>query len=136
MKSVLFRNLSLEARFQLDDQWWVKIDGTTAKHAIYEVSIDMKPSYSVLIRGEEQVPSVNHDSGRQQMRKREGFLCCSALCLSRSTGLDDRKDQGKGSSLRFAQGRAFVLRIEPGQTADLSPPLRASIPNVSISLKR
>lgn len=74
MISVAFRSLLLDARFQLDHQWWVKIDGATAKHAVYEFTIDMKPSSPVLIRGEEQVPSVNHDSGRQQIRKREGFF--------------------------------------------------------------
>lgn len=74
MRSVPFRSLALDARFQLDDQWWMKIDGTTVRHAVYEFSIDMKPSCPVLIRAEEQVSSVNHDRGRQQMRKREGIL--------------------------------------------------------------
>lgn len=53
MKGVLFRSLSPDARLQLDDQWRVKIDGDTARHAIYEVSIDIKSSYPVLVRGEE-----------------------------------------------------------------------------------
>lgn len=74
MKSVPFRSLLFDARFQLDHQWWVKIDGATAKHAVYEFTIDMKPSSPVLIRGEEQVPSVIHDRDRQRMRKREGFF--------------------------------------------------------------
>jgi hypothetical protein len=74
MKRITYRNLEPQARFQLDDQWWVKVDGVTAKHASYDISIDMSPSCRVLISGAEQVPSSCKDGSLKQMRKREGLL--------------------------------------------------------------
>lgn len=80
MKRVAFRNLELQARFQLDDQWWVKVDDAIAKHATYDFSIDLSPSCAVLINGE-QVSSKCEDDSRKQMRKREGFLLALGTLL-------------------------------------------------------
>lgn len=74
MKRVLFRSLEPQARFQLDYQWWVKVDRTTAKHATYEALIDMRPSCYVLITGEDQASSSGKDDSLKQTRKREGLL--------------------------------------------------------------
>ncbi|WMJ00160.1 hypothetical protein RBU55_00990 [Pseudomonas chlororaphis subsp. aurantiaca] len=82
MKRALFRNLETQARFQLDSQWWVKVDVGAAKHATYDFSIDMSPSSTVLVRGVEDTPSSKTtDNSRKQMRKREGFLLLLATWL-------------------------------------------------------
>lgn len=82
MKSVLFRDLAIQDRFQLDSQWWVKVGARSARHATYDFSIDMNPSSAVLIRGIKDGPSskTTHSS-RQKMRKREGFLLLLATWL-------------------------------------------------------
>lgn len=74
MKSVQYRSIPLQSRFQLDDQWWIKVDAKTAKHASFDLPIDIKPSCIVLIAGDEQVTSASPDSSRNQMLKREGFF--------------------------------------------------------------
>jgi hypothetical protein len=75
MKRATYRSLLDQTRFQLDDQWWVKIDRVTAKHASYDLTIDMRPSSTVLISGTEEAPvSTYHDDERKRMQKREGFF--------------------------------------------------------------
>lgn len=81
MKRVLYRSLAPQERFQLDNQWWVKIDGVSAKHATYDLSIDMRPSSSVLISGTELAPSSSIDDGRKQIRKKEGLLLALGTLL-------------------------------------------------------
>ena len=82
MKSVLFRDLAIQDRFQLDSQWWVKVDARTGRHATYDFSIDMNPSSAVLVRGVEDGPSSKTTgSRRKKMRKREGFLLLLATWL-------------------------------------------------------
>lgn len=82
MRSVFFRDLAIQDRFQLDSQWWIKVDARAARHATYDFSIDMKPSSAVLIRGVEDGPaSKTTDSSRQKVRKREGFLLLLATWL-------------------------------------------------------
>lgn len=75
MKRVLFRTLEPQDRFLLDDQWWIKTDSRTAKHASYDTSIDLKPASSVQIRGEEEDKSISlAEENRMKARKREGFF--------------------------------------------------------------
>ncbi|MEC4242136.1 hypothetical protein [Pseudomonas sp. DSV-1] len=76
MKRVTFRSLEPQARFEMDDQPWIKVDGVTAQHAFYDVPIDMEPSAKVFIKVAVPTPTTTrkHDDGSKKIRKREGFL--------------------------------------------------------------
>lgn len=76
MKLVTFRSLKPNARFEMDDQPWIKVDGVTAQHAFYDVPIDMEPSAKVFIKVAVPTPTATrkHDDGSKKIRKREGFL--------------------------------------------------------------
>ena len=74
MKSVTFRSLEPLARFEMDNQPWIKVDGVTAQHAFYDVPIDMEPSAKVFISVAVPTITRKHDDGSKKIRKREGFL--------------------------------------------------------------
>ena len=74
MKRVTFRSLELQARFEMDNQPWIKVDGVTAKHAFYDIPIDMEPSAKVFISVAVSTTIRKHDDGSKKIRKREGFL--------------------------------------------------------------
>ena len=74
MKRVTFRSLEPQARFEMDDQPWIKVDGVTAQHAFYDVPIDMEPSAKVFINVAVPTTTRKHNDGSKKIRKREGFL--------------------------------------------------------------
>lgn len=74
MKRVTFRSLEPQARFEMDNQPWIKVDGVTAQHAFYDVPIDMEPSANVFISVAVPTTTRKHDDGSKKIRKREGFL--------------------------------------------------------------
>lgn len=81
MKHVTFLSLPPQARFQLDDQWWIKVVGGRAKHATFDVSIDLKSSCLVSVRGDKPDTSIEHDSTRQQLIKRESLFVALGTLL-------------------------------------------------------
>lgn len=74
MKRVTFRSLEPQARFEMDSQPWIKVDGVTAQHAFYDVPIDMEPSAKVFISVAVPTTTRRQDDGSKKIRKREGFL--------------------------------------------------------------
>ena len=74
MKRVTFRSLEPQARFEMDNQPWIKVDGVTAQHAFYDVPIDMEPSAKVFISVAVPTTTRKHDGGSKKVRKREGLL--------------------------------------------------------------
>ncbi len=56
MKRVRFDSLPLGARFNLDFQWWEKLNDKIARHTTNGLEIDLQCYQSVLIRGEETQP--------------------------------------------------------------------------------
>lgn len=74
MKSVTYRSLEPQARFEMDNQPWIKVDGVTAQHAFYDLPIDMEPSAKVFISVAVPATTKKHEDGSKKIRKREGFL--------------------------------------------------------------
>lgn len=81
MKRANFCDLEPEARFQLDHQWWVKVDKASARHASFDFIIDLTPRALVHIKGDEPVIEARVDDGRKAMRKREGRFFALGLLL-------------------------------------------------------
>ena len=82
MKLVTFRSLKPNARFEMDDQPWIKVDGVTAKHAFYDGPIDMEPSAKVFINEPVTTTTTGkQDDGSKKIRKREGVILLIGFLL-------------------------------------------------------
>ena len=82
MKRVTFRSLEPQARFEMDNQPWIKVDGVTAQHAFYDVPIDMEPSAKVFINEPVTTTTTGkQDDGSKKIRKREGVILLIGFLL-------------------------------------------------------
>lgn len=73
MKRVRFDSLPLGARFNLDFQWWEKVDHKTARHTTNGLQIDLMCHQAVMVRGEETQPVTAEKAEKKKQSPWPGF---------------------------------------------------------------